>query len=169
MSYFDLSKFPPSSAASDDGSVSSLLSISPRSSRSIILDQSFFDAEDPCPSPRGLAEPPPQRSLPAINDALYSVQVNNRRRSTNSNTTTSVSSNYDSDSSGRSGRRPIKTGEMGTSSERESDGEVRYQEKKSKPKPKKKVSVVISGGDKVKRNGGYVLIREKYGLYVNGF
>ncbi|KAH0605024.1 uncharacterized protein H6S33_005006 [Morchella sextelata] len=154
MSYFDLSKFPPSSAASDDGSVSSLLSISPRSSRSIILDQSFFDAEDPSPSPRGLAEPPPQRSLPAINDALYSVQVNNRRRSTNSNTTTSVSSNYDSDSSGRSGRRPIKTGEMGTSSERESDGEVRYQEKKSKPKPKKKVSVVISGGDKVKRNGG---------------
>lgn len=101
--------------------------------------------------------------MPAIDDALYSVRVNNRRRSTNSSTTNGGSSSYDSDGSGRSGGRPIKTGEMGgsTSSERESDGELRYQEKKPKPKPKKKVSVVISGGDKVKRNGGYVLIREK--------
>ncbi|KAH8145616.1 uncharacterized protein LAJ45_10417 [Morchella importuna] len=176
--FFDLSKFPPSSAASDDGSVSSLISISPRSSRSLILDQSFFDAEDPCPSPIGLAEPPPQRSLPAIDDALYSAQVNASRRrrsaaygSNASSSSTaagnvggggsasggSVSSNYDSDGSGRSGgSRLVKTGEMGTGSERESDGEVvrRYQEKRAaKPKPKKKV-VVISGGDKVKRNAG---------------
>lgn len=169
--FFDLSKFPPSSsAASDDGSVSSLLSISPRSSRSIILDQSFFDAEDPCPSPIGLAEPPPQRSLPAIDDALYTAQVGvSRRRSAYSNASAGTasnggsgsSSNYDSDGSGRSGgSRLVKTGEMGTGSERESDGEVvrRYQlpDKRAKPKPKKKVSVVISGGDKVKRNGGYV-------------